>query len=65
MAIKKTAPEVKPEEIKPPGHKPAPPLGWPNESRWAGPSTKSKVPPVVRTVLNDADMQPVDFEKQI
>jgi len=49
-----------PNDIKHPNYPfpPPPTTGWPTESRWAGPSTKSKVPPVVRTVINDADMQP-------
>ena len=56
--------EAHPEE-KHPGHAPLPALGWPNKERWVGPDTKSKVPPVVTTIINDADMQPVDPLKQI
>jgi hypothetical protein len=56
--------EAHPEE-KHPGHAPLPPLGWPNESRWVGPNCKSKVPPVVRTVITEEDMKPVDPLAQI
>jgi hypothetical protein len=56
--------EAHPEE-KHPGHAPLPPLGWPNPERYVGPNTKSKVPPVVRTVLTDEDMKQPDPLAQI